>query len=185
MKRTAPRVGGEKEGGGRIPLDAVSPRRSVWSVASAPIPGVLTSTSEAGRTVDIIWRRVLENIIRAWCTQAAPAPLTNPPYRGASYFNRTRAWLMYLRRRRVLPNYPQCRLLLIELSIPVPWLSGGILDFLRISMRRDQPSAGFFRIPSSFVTVLVSVGLTLAEVDGRGRFPRIDRSNTFAVRTRG
>ena len=52
------------------------------------------------------------------------------------YFNRTRTWPEYLERRCVLPNCPQCRLLLIELSIPVPSLSPqGILDFPRISMR--------------------------------------------------
>lgn len=49
-------------------------------------------------------------------------------------------------RRRVPPNYPQCRLLLIELSIPVPCLSQTrILDFRRISMRGALASFAFLR----------------------------------------
>lgn len=106
-------------------------------------PGVLTSTSEAG---DIICRRVLENIIRAWCTHPLvlhPLPHSIPLFLSvplgvsrAGYFNRTRARREYLQRKRVLPNYPQCRLLLIELSIPaLPVAPTGILDFRRISMR--------------------------------------------------
>lgn len=106
-----------------------------------------TTSEAAARSADIIWKESVREYY-IYVVRGGYTPPPSKPVSRAGYFNPyssvgSRA---STERRRVPPNYPQCRLLLIELSIPVPWLSQTrILDFRRISMRGALASFAFLR----------------------------------------